>query len=285
MIGLSPQSWDSFVTRYTFKVLKYVNWEIDPLSKLTGSWFAVESPTFLISSILIYLVIVLGSCYCNSDSYGNKRKEDPFLIRVLVIFHNLFLVILSLYMCGGCILEAKRNSFKIWGNPYDPGQVKLARYIYIFYISKIYEFLDTFIMIIKKNFKQVSFLHVYHHVTISFIWWMITRRAPGGDAYFSAALNSWVHVCMYSYYLLAVMVGKSEKARKKYLWWGRYLTQMQMFQFLCNLFQAIYCRVYSPYPKFISELLLIYMLTLLALFGRFYYSKHIMPTTKKSKLL
>lgn len=157
MIGLSPQSWDSFVTRYTFKVLKYVNWEIDPLSKLTGSWFAVESPTFLISSILIYLVVVLGSCYCNSDSYGKKRKEDPFLIRVLVIFHNLFLVILSLYMCGGCILEAKRNSFKIWGNPYDPGQVKLARYIYIFYISKIYEFLDTFIMIIKKNFKQVSF--------------------------------------------------------------------------------------------------------------------------------
>jgi elongation of very long chain fatty acids protein 4 len=285
MIGLSTQSWDSFVTQYTFKFLKYLHWEVDPLSKLTGSWFAVESPTFLISCILLYLVVVLGSCYCNNDSHGKKTKEDPFVVRALVIFHNLFLVILSLYMCFGCILEAKRNSFKIWGNPYDPGHEKLAHYIYIFYISKIYEFLDTFIMIIKKNFKQVSFLHVYHHVTISFIWWMITRRAPGGDAYFSAALNSWVHVCMYSYYLLAVMVGKSEKARKKYLWWGRYLTQMQMLQFLCNLFQAIYCRVYSPYPRFISDLLLIYMLTLLALFGRFYYSKHIKPTRKKNKLL
>ena len=35
-------------------------------------------------------------------------------------------------------------------------------------------------------------LHVYHHATISFIWWMITYTAPGGDAYFSAALNSFV---------------------------------------------------------------------------------------------
>jgi elongation of very long chain fatty acids protein 4 len=34
---------------------------------------------------------------------------------------------------------------------------------------------------------------------------MIVHRAPGGDAYFSAALNSWVHVCMYTYYL---MVGR-----------------------------------------------------------------------------
>jgi elongation of very long chain fatty acids protein 4 len=38
----------------------------------------------------------------------------------------------------------------------------------------------------------VSVLHVYHHATISFIWWMITYTAPGGDAYFSAALNSFV---------------------------------------------------------------------------------------------
>lgn len=42
--------------------------------------------------------------------------------------------------------------------------------------------------------EQVSVLHVYHHATISFIWWMITYTAPGGDAYFSAALNSFV-VC------------------------------------------------------------------------------------------
>ena len=81
-------------------------------------------------------------------------------------------------------------------------------------------------------------LHVYHHATISFIWWMITYTAPGGDAYFSAALNSfvvrtasgtpcsrlahhrlltcllprpWQHVLMYTYYLMAILLGKDPK--------------------------------------------------------------------------
>ena len=138
----------------------------------------------------------------------------------------------------------------------------MAHYIWVSYVSKMYEFLDTFIMLIKNNLKQVSFLHVYHHATISFVWWMIAHRAPGGDAYFSAALNSWVHVCMYSYYLLAVLVGKDEKRRKKYLWWGRYLTQMQMAQFALNLCQSVYTSMYSPYPKFISHILFVYMISL-----------------------
>jgi hypothetical protein len=40
-----------------------------------------------------------------------------------------------------------------------------------------------------------------------------------------------------------------------------------MAQFAANLVQAAYCRVASPYPRFLSELLLWYMLSLLALFG------------------
>ena len=135
-------------------------------------------------------------------------------------------------------------------------------------------------MISKNNLKQVSFLHVYHHATISFVWWMIAHRAPGGDAYFSAALNSWVHVCMYTYYLMAVLVGKDQRKRKKYLWWGRYLTQMQMFQFALNLAQSVYTTLYSPYPKFISQILFVYMISLLGLFGHFYYSKHVSPKAK-----
>lgn len=58
---------------------------------------------------------------------------------------------------------------------------------------------------------------------------------------------------MYMYYLIASLLPKDEKTRKKYLWWGRYLTQMQMFQFFLNLLQAAYCWQFSPYPKFMSQ--------------------------------
>ena len=36
-------------------------------------------------------------------------------------------------------------------------------------------------MLLKGNASQVSFLHVYHHVSISCIWWAIAHAAPGGD--------------------------------------------------------------------------------------------------------
>jgi hypothetical protein len=36
-------------------------------------------------------------------------------------------------------------------------------------------------MLMKGNLNQVSFLHVYHHVSISCIWWVIAYAAPGGD--------------------------------------------------------------------------------------------------------
>lgn len=36
-------------------------------------------------------------------------------------------------------------------------------------------------MLLRFSVRQVSFLHVYHHATITLIWWFITFSAPGGD--------------------------------------------------------------------------------------------------------
>lgn len=46
---------------------------------------------------------------------------------------------------------------------------------------------------------------------------------PGGDAYFGALLNSWIHVMMYSYYTLSLLKFSCP--------WKRYLTQAQLLQF------------------------------------------------------
>lgn len=34
---------------------------------------------------------------------------------------------------------------------------------------QVYEFTDTFIMVLKRNDRQISFLHVYHHAS-TFLW-------------------------------------------------------------------------------------------------------------------
>lgn len=64
-------------------------------------------------------------------------------------------------------------------------------------MTQAYEFVDTLIMILKKNERQISFLHVYHHATTFFpCWWSVMNFAPGGDTYFTCVLNSGVHVIM-----------------------------------------------------------------------------------------
>jgi hypothetical protein len=133
---------------------------------------------------------------------------------------------------------------------------------------------------------------MYHHVTIFMIWWAVIFYAPGGDSkhskqsssstpsryhqkislkiltlfplgYFSAAQNAGVHVLMYSYYALRAIGVNLDKYK-------RYVTYLQMFQFMLNIVQAVFhITADCKYPKFLAYLLFVYMITLLALFYNF----------------
>mmetsp|Transcript_26142 Transcript_26142/g.31726 ORF Transcript_26142/g.31726 Transcript_26142/m.31726 type:complete len:286 (-) Transcript_26142:258-1115(-) len=278
------QQFDGVVSTTVFNTLDKLGWGVDPISPATKDLPLVAKPTGLVAFLIAYSVFVGGGLLFGKPA--NPKERKPFFGEYyFVLAHNVFLTLLSIYMSGKIVYEAYQNKYSIWGTSYNPAETEMAKVIWVFYVSKIYEFLDTVIMILKGNFKQVSFLHVYHHFTISVIWWMITYHAPGGDAYFSAALNSFVHVWMYTYYCLAHVLPKDDKTRKKYLWWGKYLTMFQMFQFTCNFFQALYLiNMPSPtYPPFLSQILVWYMVSLLALFGNFFISKHFSkPKVKKT---
>ena len=45
----------------------------------------------------------------------------------------------------------------------------------------------------------------------------------------------------------------------------------------------VYTSLYSPYPKFISHILFFYMISLLGLFGHFYYQKHLSGRAKRDE--
>jgi elongation of very long chain fatty acids protein 4 len=149
----------------------------------------------------------------------------------------------------------------------------MAKIVWVFYVSKIWEFVDTMIMIVKKNYRQISFLHVYHHSTIFGIWWYVTLIAPNGEAYFSAAFNSLIHVIMYGYYFCSAIGIKQVSLIK------RYITTCQMFQFSCMFVQATYniinAFILRPnpaehYSTQLSVILWFYMISMLALFYNFF---------------
>jgi hypothetical protein len=182
--------------------------------------------------------------------------------------YNLFMVVLSAYMAAKSILLAHASNNSLWCVPLAKGKAgeEMALLVWVFTFSKVIEFLDTIFMILEGRMRQVSFLHVYHHVSIFPYWFAILWISPGSDAYFSLAGNSFIHVLMYGYYLLASF-GYSP-------WWKYYITKAQIFQFCCFCAQSLYVGYMKKesecdFPHILARGLLWYMLTLIALFMHF----------------
>lgn len=91
-------------------------------------------------------------------------------------------------------------------------------------MSKNIELLDTIFIIVRQKGSQLSFLHIYHHSTMSLVWWVGAKFVPGGSALNVALVNCVVHVLMYAYYAFATL-GQRVRA---YLWWKKYLTMLQL---------------------------------------------------------
>jgi len=224
------------------------------------------------------ILIVLG--YLISLPIGRAIMKDRKRLELkgFSMLHNSFLILLSLYMCVESLRQAWILGFGFVGNGVENSAqgIPMARVMWIFYFSKVLEFVDTWIMILKKNERQITFLHIYHHSTIFFIWWIVVYYAPGGDAFLSAAQNSFVHVWMYLYYLLASL-GIEVRYKK-------YITLMQMSQFLINLVHASIDVVFPRnYPVGLAKMLVLYMVSLLILFGNFYIKSGRQPRLAKNE--
>ncbi|KAF9988419.1 hypothetical protein BGZ65_004731 [Modicella reniformis] len=240
-----------------------------------GFLVAVESP--LASELPLmnpFHVLLIASGYLVAVFLGIQimKNFDRFEVKTFSLLHNFCLVTISAYMCGGVLYEAYQANYGLFENLADHTikGLPMAKMVWLFYFSKTMEFVDTMIMVVKKNNRQISFLHVYHHCSIFTIWWLVTFVAPNGEAYFSAALNSFIHVIMYGYYFLSAL-GFKQVAFIKF-----YITRSQMTQFCMMMIQASW-DMYSMkvlgrpgYPFFVTALLWVYMWTMLGLFYNFY---------------
>ncbi|ORY50852.1 hypothetical protein BCR33DRAFT_676347 [Rhizoclosmatium globosum] len=230
------------------------------------------NPIHVLMTIAVYFAILLVGTTV-------MRAMPKLEVKLLAFCHNVFLTSLSAYMCWSLTSEAFRNQYQVLGNRVDPTENgwKMAKLVWLFYISKVTEFMDTFIMVLKKNNHQISFLHVYHHSSVLLVWWFVIFVGPGGEAWFSAALNSFIHVVMYGYYLLSSLGFKQVSFIKKYI------TMMQMTQFCLMMVQALGVGFLFPfyaqlegldptpvYPVICGKILLVYMVSMLSLFLNFY---------------
>ena len=78
--------------------------------------------------------------------------------------------------------------------------------------------------VLRKKDEHVSLLHVVHHGIMPMSVWFGVRFTPGGHSTFFGLLNTFVHIVMYFYYMVAAMGPQYQK----FIWWKKYLTAFQM---------------------------------------------------------
>ncbi|KAL0277540.1 UNVERIFIED_CONTAM: hypothetical protein PYX00_004790 [Menopon gallinae] len=211
----------------------------------TNDWFLIRSPMPGLTIIAAYLYFVTTW----GPRYMKHRK--PYELTKTLIVYNFLQVLISIYI----VVEALdglwfREDFSFRCQPvyFDRSYnaMREARGCYIYFLAKITELLDTIFFVLRKKNNQITFLHMYHHTVMPMISWGCTKYYPGGHGTFIGVINSFVHIIMYTYYLLSACGPKFQK----YLWWKKYITVLQMVQFLLVfLHNAQLLFIDCGYPK------------------------------------
>lgn len=254
---------------FNHKLNTYIETWMGPRDQRVKGWLLLDNYTPTFALTVMYLLIVwMGPKY--------MKHRQPYSCRGLLVLYNLGLTLLSFYMVYELVTAVWHGGYNFYcQDTYSAPEVdnKIINVLWWYYFSKLIEFMDTFFFILRKNNHQITFLHIYHHATMLNIWWFVMNWIPCGHSYFGASLNSFVHVVMYSYYGLSAI-----PAMRPYLWWKKYITQLQLIQFFLTMSQTM-CAVIWPcdFPRGWLYFQISYMVTLIILFSNFYsqtYKKH-----------
>lgn len=179
-------------------------------------------PMLGILCVYIYFVKVAGPAW--------MRGRAPFRISGVLIGYNVLMVLLSalFFWVGGRLTYLPGGSYDLVCEPVDysprPPATTILRVGWWFLLLKLVELLDTVFFVLRKKFTHVSALHVTHHSLVAWGVWIGLKFGGGGHSSFFPILNCAVHMLMYAYYAAAAL----GPAVRRFLWWKRYLTMLQM---------------------------------------------------------
>ncbi|KAK6639768.1 hypothetical protein RUM43_008043 [Polyplax serrata] len=269
----------------------------------TREWLFMSSPlpTLGICLSYVYLVKILG------PKLMENRK--PFELRKVLIYYNLFQVLFSIWLFYECLMGGWWGQYSFTCQPVDysssptairigmsgwltghysyscqpvdysnhPETLRMVHACWWYYFSKFTEFFDTFFFVLRKKNQHISTLHVIHHGVMPMSVWFGVKFTPGGHSTFFGLCNTFVHIIMYTYYLIAALGPQYQK----FIWWKKYLTAFQMVQFIAimvHAFQLLF--IDCNYPKAFVWWIGMHAVMFYFLFNQFYKESY---TSKKQK--
>ncbi|KRK02604.1 elongation of very long chain fatty acids protein AAEL008004 isoform X3 [Drosophila yakuba] len=225
----------ALIMKYIDSISRYMDSHSDSRTK---GWPMMSSPfpTLAVCLTYVYLVKVLG------PRLMENRK--PLNLQNTLVMYNAIQVVFSAWLF-----------------------YEMVHACWWYYFSKFTEFMDTIFFVLRKKSSQVTTLHVIHHGCMPMSVWFGVKFTPGGHSTFFGLLNTFVHIVMYTYYMFSAMGPQYQK----YLWWKKYLTTLQMVQFILimvHAFQLLF--IDCNYPKAFVWWIGMHAVMFFFLFNEFY---------------
>ncbi|XP_043675043.1 elongation of very long chain fatty acids protein F-like [Vespula pensylvanica] len=152
-------------------------------------------------------------CDRSVSGYFRIRTEllDNVLFKPSIVGSILFSYLYFVFVCAPRFMRYRSlYSLKTFARYYDVFQIVLNSFIlfyssYSTYFLKFIDLIETGIFVLRKNDRQILFLHLYHHVStcVIIINWIYEKHYTIDMITFLSLVNCNVHVIMYSYYFLS----------------------------------------------------------------------------------
>jgi len=209
-------------------------WEIYGDNRVSRLPLLNSGPWHVLTLTAFYLYFV--------KVYGPQmmKNRQPMNLKWIMFIHNVTLVLINglgfitaLFGTHFFVLTFKCNRF-------DPSGPKMEDRIlfylgYTYYCTKFIDFLDTVYFVLRKKNSHISTLHVFHHSIMPIMCYIFFKFSVFTNNGFIPMINAFVHTIMYTYYCLAIF-----EKMQPYLWWKRYITQMQLVQFVLVFLHSTY---------------------------------------------
>ncbi len=239
-------------------------------------WWLCDFRSAMTVALIYVAFVLIGSTVMKSG----VPAIDPYPIKFI---YNVSQIFLCAYMTIEAGFLAYRSGYSwVPCNAFDKVDPPLANLLWLFYISKVWDFWDTIFIVLGKKWRQLSFLHVYHHFTIFLFYWLNANVMYDGDVYLTILLNGFIHTVMYTYYFICMHTKDKKTGKSLPIWWKSSLTSFQLLQFTLMMSQATYL-VFKGCDQLslrVTIVYFVYILSLFFLFAQFFVQSYLTPKKK-----
>lgn len=243
-----------------------------------------------ITFCLCYLMMIVG---CKKYMGPRDGGRAPIQAKKYIIAWNLFLSFFSFagvyYTVPYHLFDPENGLFTqgfystVCNTGAHYGNGKVGFFVWLFIYSKIFELVDTFFLLIRKN--PVIFLHWYHHITVLLYCWHAYSVRIGTGIWF-ATMNYSVHSIMYLYFAMTQYGPSTKKFAKKF---SKFITTIQILQMVVGIIVTFAAMLYVTfdvpcYTSLANSVLgLMMYASYFVLFVQLYVSHYVSPKYVKKE--